>query len=92
MDIDVKNAYTKVIKACGSNDFEGFLAQIHRFINYISLSGAEDRFDEFCDIYVQYEIDKERLADYSGEVPNDPEITAFFTVLGKYYLFSSAAA
>ena len=61
MDIDVKNAYSKAIQACGSKAFLGFIAEIHRFIDFISINGAEDRFDEFCSIYVQKDIDKAEL-------------------------------
>lgn len=87
MDIDVKNAYTKAVTALGSGLFDAFVAQIYRFIKYISLNGAQERFDEFCDIYIQKNFDKDSLADYPS-LPYKPEVTAFFTVLGKYYLFS----
>ena len=88
MDIDVKNAYLKAVKSCGSKAFLGFIAEIHRFIDFISINGAEDRFDEFCSIYVQKDIDKVELNSYEADFINNAEITAFFTTLGKYYLFS----
>ncbi len=88
MDIDVKNAYSKAIQACGSKAFLGFIAEIHKFICFISTDGAEDRFDEFCNIYVQREIDKAELKSHEAEFINNAEITAFFTALGKYYVFS----
>ena len=88
MDIDVKNAYSKAVKSCGSKAFLGFIAEIHKFICYISTDGAEDRFDEFCSIYVQREIDKAELKNHEAEFINNAEMTAFFTTLGKYYVFS----
>lgn len=88
MDIDVKNAYSKAMQVCGSKAFLGFIAEIHKFICFISTDGAEDRFDEFCNIYVQREIDKAELKSHEAEFINNAEITAFFTVLGKYYVFS----
>ena len=88
MDIDVKNAYSKAVKSCGTKAFFGFIAEIHKFISFISTSGAEDRFDEFCSIYVQKEIDKAELKSHEAEFTNNAEIIAFFTTLGKYYLFS----
>ena len=88
MDIDVKNAYSKAIQACGSKAFLGFIAEIHKFICFISTDGAEDRFDEFCNIYVQRKIDKAELKSHEAEFINNAEITAFFTALGKYYVFS----
>ncbi|MCR4589285.1 MAG: AAA family ATPase [Lachnospiraceae bacterium] len=88
MDIDVKNAYIKAVTSCGSEYFTVFMAQTYRFITYISINGADDRFDEFCNIYVQKEIDKEKLADCTDALPYSPEVVAFFTALGKYYIFS----
>jgi len=88
MDIDVKNAYSKAVKSCGSKAFLGFIAEIHSFIDFISINGAEDRFDEFCSIYVQKDIDKVELNSYEADFINNAEITAFFITLGKYYLFS----
>lgn len=88
MDIDVKNAYMKAVKSCGAELFDAYVAKIYSFINHISVSGAEDRFDEFCNIYIQKDVDKEKLSDCSNILPYNPDVTAFFTVLGKYYLFS----
>lgn len=88
MDIDVKNAYMKAVQALGTELFEVFVAHIYRFIKMISLSYAEDRFDEFCKIYIQKNVDKDSIANCSVSLPFMPEITSFFTVLGKYYLFS----
>ena len=88
MDIDVKNAYTKAVNACGADHFTSFLAQIYKYITHISISGAEDRFDEFCNIYVQKDVDKAKLLECHEVVPYSQEVTSFFTVLGKYYLFS----
>ncbi len=88
MDIDVKNAYVKAESTCGAEHFEAFLTQVYRFINYISLSGAEDRFDEFCKIYVQRDIDKNMIITNTDNLSYKPEVVSFFAVLGKYYLFS----
>ena len=88
MDIDVKNAYAKALAACGEDHLTGFLAQIYRYITNISINGAEDRFDEFCRIYVQRDIDKAALTKCTDDLPYSPEVIAFFMVLGKYYLFS----
>lgn len=88
MDIDVKNAYMKAVKSCGAEHFDDFVAQIYNFINLISVNAAEERFDEFCNIYVQKDIDKEKLSKCPDALLYSPDVTAFFTVLGKYYLFS----
>lgn len=88
MDIDVKNAYTKAVSSCGTDHFTDLLAHIYRFIENISINGAEDRFDEFCDFYVQKHVDKEGLSDCVDVLPHNSEIVSFFTVLGKHYLFS----
>lgn len=88
MDIDVRNAYMKAVKSCGTGLFDAFVAEIYSFINHISVNGAEDRFDEFCNIYIQKDVDKKKLFDCSDVLPYNPDVTAFFTVLGKYYLFS----
>ena len=88
MDIDVKNAYMKVVKTFDSTEVEGFLAMIQRFINEISLSGAEERFEEFCNIYIQKTIDKTHIANLNKKCPINSDVRDFFTVLGKYYLFS----
>lgn len=88
MDIDVKNAYTKAVVACGAEHFTWLIAEIYRFIGVISVSGTEDRFDEFCNIYIQKDVDKSKLAECADVLPYSPEVTSFFTVLGKYYLFS----
>lgn len=88
MDIDVKNAYMKAVKSCGAEHFDDFVAQIYNFINEISVNAAEERFDEFCNIYVQKDIDKETLSKCPDALLYSPDVTAFLTVLGKYYLFS----
>ena len=87
MDIDVKNAYTKATATLGTELFDTFVAQIYRFIKHISLNGAQERFEEFCNIYIQKDFDKDSLLNVPF-LPYKPEVTAFFTVLGKYYLFS----
>lgn len=88
MDIDVKNSYLKATMALESELYNGFVAQIYRFINYISINGAEERFDAFRNIYIQKDIDKDSLASCSVSLPCRPEVTDFFIVLGKHYLFS----
>lgn len=87
MDIDVKNAYTKATAALGTELFDTFVAQIYRFIKHISLNGEQERFEEFCDIYIQKDFDKDSLLN-APSLPYKSEVTVFFTVLGKYYLFS----
>lgn len=93
MNIDVKNAYTEVIKSCEISDQELFISDIYHFIDYISLEGAKERFDDFCRTYIQREISSDMqkhktdvCASYRGGKYKD--IIDFFTVLGKYYIFS----
>lgn len=97
MDIDVKNAYTKAVKACGP-ELNGILSEdIYRFINYISIDDANERFETFRKIYIQSDVNVSGI-DISDSKPQtlavlrDPEtanaIMAFFMALGKYYLFS----
>ncbi|MCR4618404.1 MAG: AAA family ATPase [Lachnospiraceae bacterium] len=88
MDIDVKNAFTKALRSCGANDRELFLAEVYRFVKFISTKGAEDRFEEFCNIYVQDEIKRDDLLKQGGALSCNADVVSFFTVLGKYYLFS----
>lgn len=101
MDIDVKNAYAKVVKVCGNEISECLVNDIYRFIYYISIDGAEDRFDLYCKIYIQEEISLS-ANEFDGKnflpetlvrvVRRDSEaihaIITYFTVLGKYYIFS----
>lgn len=98
MDIDVKNAYIKAAKACGP-EYIGLLAgEIYRFIDFISIDGAEERFESFKAIYIQNEditIDKESsdmfksATELKDKKPNAVSaIISLFMVLGKYYLFS----
>lgn len=88
MDIDVKNAYIKVANNCTIDYYYAFLSQVYGFIEYISIKGADNRFDEFCDIYVQKAIDKEKLKGIKGSFSYNPDVVSFFLTLGKYYLFS----
>lgn len=88
MDIDVKNAYAKVIQKGGEQFRTCFLAQVYKFIKCISTKGAEDRFDEFCSIYVQKKVDKEKLLNCNDAIKFDADVVAFFSALAKYYLFS----
>lgn len=101
MDIDVKNAYIKMIQACGNNMHPVINEDIYRFINYISISGAMDRFEMFRKLYIQEDLVLNYLSienDSDCFVPNallicgndtaTSEIIYFYSVLGKYYLFS----
>ena len=88
MDIDVKNAYRKAVDACGEENFNAFLAQIYKFIAKISKNGADERFEEFCRVYVHKDIDIAKLKESVDELPFVPEVINFFAVLGKNYLFS----
>ncbi len=88
MDIDVKNAYDRAIKSCGSEAYNDFMAQIYKFICFISTDNAESRFKEFCDIYIQKDIDKTGFIDCDESVLDKPDVAAFFIVLGKSYMFS----
>ena len=88
MDIDVKNAYKKAVDACGQENFGALLAQIYKFIANISKNNADERFEEFCRIYVQKDIDIANILKCTDELPFIPEVTNFFAVLGKSYLFS----
>ena len=99
MDIDVKNAYTKAVKACGPELGDILSEDIYRFINYISLDDAEARFETFRKIYIQSDVNVNAI-DISDNKPqtiarlmnedieNTSAIVAFFMTLGKYYLFS----
>lgn len=99
MDIDVKNAYTKAIKACGPKLYEILSEDIYRFINYISMDDADARFETFRKIYIQSDVNVSAI-DMSDSMPKtlsmvkneDIEtagaIVAFFMALGKFYLFS----
>lgn len=88
MDIDVKNAYKKAVDACGQENFGALLAQIYKFIANISKNNAGERFEEFCRIYVQKDIDIANILKCADELPFIPEVANFFAVLGKSYLFS----
>ena len=101
MDIDVKNAYTKVLESCNASLYDTFVNDIYSFIRYISKENAEERFTEFCNIYIQkkFDFDKQRYVNQKFFIPmifnyvGTPSIIAadiisFFTILGKYYLFS----
>lgn len=88
MDIDVKNAYKKAVDACGQENFGALLAQIYKFIANISKNNANERFEEFCRIYVQKDIDIANILKCTDELPFIPEVANFFAVLGKSYLFS----
>jgi len=87
MDIDVKNAYTKVIKSCKADEKRKFLAGVYKFIKRISLEGAEERFEEFCSVYVQEVINKDTL-ETDEILPVTPDVMGFYMALGKYYTFS----
>lgn len=97
MDIDVKNAYKKAVAACGDEGYVSLLHDIRNFIYYISKDNAEDRFEEFCKIYADKKIPKGSFSETldmceAFSVRNArgrvSDIVAFFTVLGKYYVFS----
>lgn len=97
MDIDVKNAYTGVARICGREWTNDLSNDIYKFIKYISIDGASDRFETFRKIYIQTAVDvDENASDYMPEtirlLGGNPEaigaIVSFFTVLGKSYLFN----
>ena len=93
MNIDVKNVYTEVIKSCDSNEREVFFEDIYRFINYISTEGARDRFESFREEYIQQDCNVDEITDLSDESirfksGNPKDIFNFYSVLGKYYIFS----
>lgn len=89
-----------MIKACGESFQDILQEDIYRFIQYISLDNADDRFDYFCKIYIQ------KKCDIQPTIVNDEKympkifltigaqenaattIVSFFTVLGRYYIFS----
>ncbi|WP_024865683.1 AAA family ATPase [Butyrivibrio sp. FCS014] len=96
MDIDVKNAYNRAKQAVGNTELTEFLQDIYDFIMYISLNDGWERFEAFRKIYVQTDWTprKENI-----ECPNAnkslqasrgrvSDIVMFFTILGKYYIFS----
>ena len=101
MDIDVKNAYTKVLESCNASLYDTFINDIYSFIRYISKENAEERFTEFCNIYIQkkFDFDKQKYVNQKFFIPMifkyagttsiiAADIISFFTILGKYYLFS----
>lgn len=101
MDIDVNNAYTKVLESCNASLYNTFVNDIYSFIRYISKENTKERFTEFCNIYIQkkFDFDKQRYVNQKFFIPmifkyvGTPSIIAadiisFFTILGKYYLFS----
>ena len=101
MDIDVKNAYTKVLESCNASLYDTFVNDIYSFIRYISKENAEERFTEFCNIYIQkkFDFDMQRYVNQKFFIPMifkyagttsiiAADIISFFTILGKYYLFS----
>ena len=101
MDIDVKNAYTKVLESCNASLYDTFVNDIYSFIRYISKENAEERFTEFCNIYIQkkFDFDKQKYVNQKFFIPMifkyagttsiiAADIISFFTILGKYYLFS----
>lgn len=96
MDIDVKNAYSKAVKVCSPELVNVLSADVYRFVNYISINGAEERFDAFRKIYIQKDVNIKDISDTEPQtvisLKNNPEAVAavisFFMTLGKYYLFS----
>ena len=100
MDVDVKNAYDDVITVCGVEIINQFLIDVYRFIYYLSITNGEERFNDFCKIYVHKNVvtdsitvDEEKCFPKTlGEAIKNGkgvrEILDFFTVLGKSYLFS----
>ncbi len=97
MDIDVKNAYVKAVKACRKDDIACFIKDIYLFIHYISLNNADDRFETFRKTYIQSQWSPQKVEAGTGlsavdtaryAKKNDPDIINFFTELGKYYIFS----
>ena len=97
MDIDVKNAYVKMTQLCGTQMQDIIIEDVYRFIKYISITGADERFETFCKIYVQCSIlvDKNNIESEKtfiskaisciSRVENNAiaSIVAFFTVIRK---------
>ena len=100
MDIDVKNAYQKVERACSKNDQKALVEDIYDFISFISVTGALERFISFYKTYVHADPDynpedvlekplpKERKIVDSLNPRAVSELIQFFSVLGKYYVFN----
>ena len=96
MDIDVKNAYNRAKQAVGSAAFSDFLQDICDFILYISMNDGVDRFEAFRKIYVQKDWSPKQIKNECPAAENSlraagkhvSEIVMFFTILGKYYIFS----
>lgn len=95
MDIDVKNAYNRAKQTVGSAAFSDFLQDICDFILYISMNDGVDRFEAFRKIYVQKDFNPKQKnecpsANNSLRVAGKhvSDIVMFFTILGKYYIFS----
>ena len=84
MDIDVKNAYSKVIKSCPQSQIKEFIRDIYAFIKYISKTNAESRFEAFCKEYtnndftggVDKNIEQNPKVQYLGN--NKKDIINFF--------------
>lgn len=97
MDIDLKNAYIKAVKACGKDGLAGFIQDIYQFINDISLTNAEDRIESFRKLYVE-SVPIPLKPEKGAAIPasdtdqtakkTDPDVINFFTELGKNYVFS----
>ena len=88
MDIDVKNAYLKIVKMLDADQLQAFNSQIYKFIKKISKNDGEERFEEFRKLYISGNIDKENLLNCDRKYTTTKETIAFFTTLGKSYLFS----
>ena len=87
MDIDVRNAFVKVVKSYDAEKQKSFLASIYDFIKYISIKGAEERFEAFCITYLQKKIDASSLVNKEKLLLVSKDVIVFFTTLGKSYLF-----
>ena len=97
MDIDVINAYSNVVDVCREDNIESLVEDIYYFISYISIKNADDRCEEFRKVYIREKITPKANYHFLGEytpnfisfrVEDYTSIIRFFTILGKYYLFS----
>lgn len=97
MDIDVMQAYKNVIRSYDLETQGMFVREIFHFIDYISIANAVDRCESFGNVYIQNEsLCNEHASNEENDSCkfdelvkiNGKDLLAFFTVLGKYYLFS----
>lgn len=99
MDIDVKNAFTKLLAMADINP-DTLVQDVFRFFVYISKDNINDRFENFCKVYNNGRVPKlPKIGEddcmpaslknlKAGNVKAVILLIAFFDVLGKYFIFN----